>query len=335
MKRGNELLVGATMLVAAAIVVAGALWLSETRLGAQETVHPARFRTVGGLGVGAPVVLRGVRVGRVESIRLSGEDWVEADLRITEDVELPARPAVIAASASLFGEWAAAIVSLDNPPDDPNVLNLLLEAARAGGDAWPGATLPDVGQLTAQAGRIASDIAVLTNRVGAVFDSTVAAELRSSIRDFVEVANQLQRFSSEQISTFERIAQNVDAGSGDMAQAARGFRQTMARADSATGNGRLEALFESARSSSEDLRQASTDLRSLMTAARAHETSLVRVLVATDSVLSRLEAGTGTLGLLARDSALYQETTATMQQLRTLLVDIQANPRRYFKFSVF
>jgi hypothetical protein len=41
------------------------------------------------------------------------------------------------------------------------------------------------------------------------------------------------------------------------------------------------------------------------------------------------------LGLLVGDSTLYTETTLAVQQLRSLLTDIQANPRKYFKFSVF
>jgi len=48
-----------------------------------------------------------------------------------------------------------------------------------------------------------------------------------------------------------------------------------------------------------------------------------------------LQQGQGTLGLLTSDSTLYRETTKTVVQLRTLLADIQANPRRYFRFSVF
>ena len=109
----------------------------------------------------------------------------------------------------------------------------------------------------------------------------------------------------------------------------------MARIDSATGDRQLTEIVEAARGSSADLRQASADLRGLFAAAREHEVSLVRVLVAADSVLSRMQSGRGTLGLLASDSALYQETTLTMQEFRKLLQDIQVNPRRYFKFSVF
>ena len=61
----------------------------------------------------------------------------------------------------------------------------------------------------------------------------------------------------------------------------------------------------------------------------------MRVLQSADSILSRVANRSGTLGLLVADSSLYRETTLTMIQLRQLLSDIQANPRKYFTFSVF
>ena len=61
MKRENEFAVGLVVIAALALVVGGALWLSGAHLGKTEAVYVARFRTVGGLGVGSPVVLRGVR----------------------------------------------------------------------------------------------------------------------------------------------------------------------------------------------------------------------------------------------------------------------------------
>ena len=99
-----------------------------------------------------------MKVGRVEAVRLGEGDWVEADLRVYQGVELPARPAAVAASPKSVRRMAATIVSADEAQDDPNVRELLAEAAKNDGEAWPGATLPDVGQLTAQAGRIATDM---------------------------------------------------------------------------------------------------------------------------------------------------------------------------------
>ena len=61
----------------------------------------------------------------------------------------------------------------------------------------------------------------------------------------------------------------------------------------------------------------------------------MHVLTSADTVMSRIVNRTGTLGLLVSDSTLYRETALTMIQLRQLLSDIQANPRKYFSFSVF
>ena len=121
MKRSNEFAVGLAVLAALALVIFGALWLSETDVNQKEATYTARFRTVGGLGVGAPVTLRGVRVGRVEAIRLVENEWVETEFSVDREVDLPPKPAVISASASLFGEWSANIVPFEPLPTDPNV----------------------------------------------------------------------------------------------------------------------------------------------------------------------------------------------------------------------
>jgi phospholipid/cholesterol/gamma-HCH transport system substrate-binding protein len=260
---------------------------------------------------------------------------VEADLRVFQGVELPARPAVIAASQSLFGEWSATIVSGDQPQDDPNVRQMLAETSRPGGDRWPGATLPDVGQLTAQAGRIATDIASVANRVQEAFDSSAVTELRRSIKDFGDIADRLVKFTDYQTGRFNQVTGKIDRTSDLALEATQDFRTTMARVDSATGDGQLQQIMENSRAGSADLRQASADLKGILATVKGQDTSIVRILLAADSALSRLQAGQGTLGLLSKDPALYNETIETMQELRRLISDIQANPRKYFKFSVF
>jgi phospholipid/cholesterol/gamma-HCH transport system substrate-binding protein len=335
MKRGNEFLVGLVILVALGLTAAGALWLSETNIGHREGVHVARFRTVGGLSPGAPVTLRGVKVGRVQAIRLAEADFVETDLLVYQGVELPAHPAVIAASQSLFGEWAATIVSGDLPQDDPNVRQMLVEAAQPGSDAWPGATLPDVGQLTAQAGRIAGDVAAVAQRIQSAFDTSAVAELRRSIKDFGLITDKLLQFTQSQTSRLNEVTGNVDTTSWAIRGASGDLQSVMKRVDSATGGGQLQEIVANARAGSGNLRDAASDLRGLVATTRSHEANLVRVLQAADSIMARIQNGQGTLGLLARDSALYSETTATMKDLHQLIEDIRANPRKYFKFSVF
>src|SRR3989449_6188258 len=65
--RSNEFAVGLVVIAALAVVVAGALWLSGAHLGKAEAVYTARFRTVGGLSVGDPVVRSGEHTAELQS----------------------------------------------------------------------------------------------------------------------------------------------------------------------------------------------------------------------------------------------------------------------------
>jgi phospholipid/cholesterol/gamma-HCH transport system substrate-binding protein len=335
MRRRDEVLVGATILASAAAIIFGALWLSESQLGRSAEIHRARFRTVGGLGVGNPVVLRGVRVGRVQTIQLAEGNWVETDIQVYEGVALPMRPAIVAASRSLFGEWQATIVDLDQPPDDPNVRRDLEEALASAADAWPGATLPDIGQLTAQANRIAGDITSLSARIQTVFDSQAVSELQQAIRDFTGIAENINEFTRSQTAIIGEVGSNLRQGSDVLAEAAQSLNTSLARIDEATQEGELETILTNTAVASQSAREALDDFRQVVGIARANDSTLVRLIHGADSVMTRLEQQTGTLGLLVGDSTLYQEATLAVRQLRQLLADIQANPRKYFQFSVF
>ncbi len=335
MNRRDDIVVGATILVAVIVIVSGALWLGQAHLGRTELMYTARFRTVGGLGVGDPVVLRGVRVGRVRGVRLGESNWVEAELQIYDASSIPARPAVIAASASLFGEWQAGIVPFDQPLDDPNVRRDLDEAAKVGGKVWPGATLPDIGQLTAQAGRIAGDIATVSSRIQAAFDSQAVAELQRSMRDFGKVADQLSRFTQQQTSILGEVGINLRQGSDVLADAAQSLSKSLTRVDSATNQGELVTILSNAQQAAVNMREATQSLRDLMSVAGKSQTSVQRIIDNSDSIVARIANRKGTVGMVIGDTTLYVETTKAVVQLQHLLSDIQSNPRKYFSFKVF
>ncbi len=335
MKRVNEALVGAAVLIAIAVVVAGSVWLSQARFGGNDYTREVRVRTIGGLQVGDPVLLRGVRIGRVEGIRLAPNEWVSVTLRLRGSTVLPKNPVALFVATTLFGDWGVQITGRENLPADPDVRKEVAEAARAGADQVPGAALPDVGQLTAQAGRIAGDIALIATRVNAAFDSSSAARLKSAFSDLSRLSGVLKTIAQGQESTLTRIGGHLDTGTTLLAQSARSIARAASRVDSATSRDQLQRIFGHTDTIASDLTDVSSNLRTLARAAVGQQQAFERIVAHTDSTLARIQSGEGTLGLLSRDTALYSETLETVRALRALLQDIQKNPRRYFQFSVF
>lgn len=54
-----------------------------------------------------------------------------------------------------------------------------------------------------------------------------------------------------------------------------------------------------------------------------------------DSLMGEINSGHGNIGKLTRDEAFYNELNATMKDVRNIMQDLQKNPKKYLKISVF
>jgi phospholipid/cholesterol/gamma-HCH transport system substrate-binding protein len=343
MKRANEALVGATVLGAVALVVAGTVWLSQLHFGGSDQITYARFRSIGGLQTGNPVVVRGVRIGRVTNIALAPNSWVivSLSLRARTNLNFPRHATAVIQSTTLFGDWGVGIVAPGDLPADPEARRQVDEANRVGYDRYcpqpclPGSTLPDIGQLTAQAGRIAGDIASIASRVQNTFDTTSSRRIQGAFLDLSTLSRRMSQIVADQQQQLTAIGENIDTGTAALARGAQSLERTLRRADSATSNEQLQRILSHTDTATADLSQIAANIKAVSGAAAAQQQSIGRIIANTDSVLARLEAGQGTLGKLSRDSTLYNESVAAVHALRQMLDDMKSNPRRYFSFSVF
>ena len=82
----QEVGVGALVLVGLALFVALMFWLTDRRVGAKGVSVTVLFTSVAGLDQGDPVMVSGVKVGRVESVRLERMGRVTVTLTVARDV---------------------------------------------------------------------------------------------------------------------------------------------------------------------------------------------------------------------------------------------------------
>jgi phospholipid/cholesterol/gamma-HCH transport system substrate-binding protein len=330
----SDFAVGLTVLGVLAAVVAAVLWVKQSGVGSRGDERVARTRSVGGIAVGNPVVIRGVRAGQIRSIALADNGWVSLTFSVSRDVDVPREPVVLLAASTLFGEWQATLTDLAGVPPDRE-LRAALNEARTRGDTLPAAVLPDIAQLTSVAGRIAGDVAKVSERVETAFDDAAAKELRTFIANVAKLSADLSRTVNAQSRNLDRISTDVSRGLATINQASGDLRTVAGRLETATSRGEITRLVSSADSAVRVLLDAAQLLRTTAASLTSTERGLQRTVTRTDSILARVDRGDGTLGLLVNDPRLYRASDSLVSELRALVADVRKNPRRYFNLRVF
>jgi phospholipid/cholesterol/gamma-HCH transport system substrate-binding protein len=312
-----------------ALILLGTIWMQGWRLGQEEQEVRAWFREVGQLQQGNAVKLRGVPIGRVEEISLDTRSTgVVVRMTIRNDVTLPEDPIVLLSPESLFGDWQAEIYPRNRYPfydyaisPEPGVM--------------PGYSLPDMSRLTAVADRIAENLAVITERIDIAFTDETAINIREAIDNIQQVTAELTRLVQAQENTVEEVAEGLQTTTATLGEAAVTANRAFAQIESALAGGKLEDIMT-------NLQVVSGQLDTLSRALVVASEDLGGTVVSADStfsslnrIVTSLERGEGTLGLLLQDTALYGDLVLTSALVQDLLMDFQKNPRKYINLRVF
>jgi phospholipid/cholesterol/gamma-HCH transport system substrate-binding protein len=206
---------------------------------------------------------------------------------------------------------------------------------RSGTSAIPGATLPDIAQLTAVAGRIAGDVANVAQRFQVAFDEQAARELRSSIRNFAELASTLAQTVQKQSGEFSSLSGTLKSGMASLQRASGAVEQVAVRLDTSTSGGQIHDIVSNVAAAAAELKGASSDFRTLSQELAKSQRGLQSIVAQGDSVMMKINRGQGSLGLLVNDGRLYHNGDSLVTQLRQLIADVQRNPKKYVNVRIF
>ncbi|MBN2189232.1 MAG: MCE family protein [Chitinispirillaceae bacterium] len=112
-KTNTDLIVGATILVALFILIAGVLWLKEALVAQKMVSYTFLFPNVGTLQVGDPVMANGVTKGRVTAIRLRGEK-VATVIDLEKEIVITDSARVVVQNIGLMGERGVGVLLTKN-----------------------------------------------------------------------------------------------------------------------------------------------------------------------------------------------------------------------------
>jgi phospholipid/cholesterol/gamma-HCH transport system substrate-binding protein len=334
MKRGNDVLVGLVVLGVLGALGAGIAWVKQADVGGRKRDVVAHFHDVGNARVGNAVVIRGVIGGRVQTLELAPSGWVIARMKIDPSVQLPSDPVVLLNESSLFGEWQATVIERSALPHDDAVQREIALASQDRG-VLPGTTLPGIGKLTTVAGQIAGDVATVAGRVEVAFDDQAARELRASIKNVSDLSTMLARTVRVHASDLDTLSTHVQTLITSLNATAKQAQLTAERLDSATTSPQIRHIVEDLGIASTELRRTAVQVRDLSERFAKSQGRLDTLLANGDSVFMKINRGQGSLGLFVNDPSMYRETDSLVTQLRDLITDIRANPKKYLSIRLF
>ena len=334
MKRKTDVIVGLVVLAVVAATIAAVAWVKQADIGQRQQEVVARFRDVGNARVGNAVVVRGVVGGRVQAIELAPDGWVIVRMRLNPSVVFPTDPVVLLNESSLFGEWQATVIERSALPHDDVVRREIAEAGRERG-MLPGATLPGIGKLTAVAGQIAGDVASVAERVEVAFDEQAARGLRGSIKNVADLSTVLSKVVRQHAADLDVLSGQLQTAVISLNQTANTVRLTASRIDSATTSPETRSIVSDLAIAATELRHTSGQIRELSGRFASTQTKLDAAITHGDSVLAKINAGSGSLGLLVNDPSMYRQTDSLLTELRALVTDFKANPKKYVSVRIF
>ena len=293
----TEFKVGATILLAGVLLVGGIAWLKESSIHGKMRIWTVAFPTAGGLSSSDEVQVNGIRNGQVRSMRLVG-DRVISEIELSKEIPLTHNSVVSIRNVGMMGEKVIAVT-----------------LGAGGGMYSPHDTIPGVYEpgLDEAMGQISTTVETIsglaTDLRGVTSSLNRNGRLDAAIDDFRKTSEELRSTVAENRALMHETLMNLSATS-KTARALTADREPQLR--------RTVDDFSSAATKLDQLSGRLDSLRAVM-----------------QSLATQVDSGQGTIGRLMKDEKLYDELSTSVSTLRSLVADIQKNPKKYFHFSVF
>ena len=295
------------------------------------------FPNVAGLKEGAPVRVAGVEVGSVTGVELVG-DRVEVVVEIARDMQSRVTDSSMASlgSVSLLGEAAVDITASSQGTPIPEW-----------GYIQAGAAAGSLTEVTTQAAEGIEELTVLLQDIrsgrGTVGRLITDEALYNQMSGLVSAAEDVVRNVSRGRGSLGRLA-NDPAAAKALEASLQNFEAVTARIKAGEGSlGKLlndDALATSLTSTTTNLDSITGRISrgegtaGALISERQLYDRLNSMSERLDKVMSGLEQGQGTAGQLLRDRQLYENMNAAVGELRNLLRDVRADPRKFLNVRV-
>ena len=307
MKIKSEIKIGFIVLATILLVIWGINYLKGKNVLKRTDVYYVVFQDISGLKQSGSVYIHGMKVGLINNISFNTEgfDRIEVAFGVNKDIKIPKNSTIELYSSDLMGNKALRII----PSDSKDLANL--------GDTLIGSVEMDLfagiqaklAPLTEKAADAIESLDSLMISFNEILDPETQKKLRSSISNLEETTGSL----ASQLSKDGKLNQTLIN--------LEGFSKTLNE-----NKTKLSSIFANMENITDSI--AKSNLKSALL-------NMNKTFDQTQLLLSRINEGEGTLGLLTTNDSLYNNLKDASANLSILLNDLNENPKRYVHFSIF
>jgi phospholipid/cholesterol/gamma-HCH transport system substrate-binding protein len=278
------LIVGLVIVVAIIILIFGVFFLNDKNPRETFVTYQLRFSQVSTLATDDPVKVNGVKLGKVDDIRLHGNRVLVA-VSVRNDVKIPKDSEIRVQNIGLLGERQIGILLGDSPKFFTT------------SDTIPGFFDSGIAEVMGMAGEVLDSAKLILNIAHTMLDSTIATkEFRDRFNRILAKAEELE-----------------DQANGLIQRADPALQGSLIGLSNATK--KLNVILDE---NKEPLKHLVADANGLLgktnTLVNGADTAVKRVLTLTH----KLESKNNTLGILLNDRKLHDDLATTVRSADSL-----------------
>jgi len=299
----DEAKLGMVFLLAIIIFVWGLFYLKEWRVTGDTYLVDVRLSSAVGVKSSDPILVGGVRVGKVEAVKLDDMSPI-VTLRVDEPFEIPEDSQVEVISRSVMGEKSINIRK--------GVSTVMVQP----GGTIEGTAAPGISDMFTQVDSVTVNMRNLLKNANILLDPDREKSIKNSLAGVHDLTIELRETLKRESGQINRVVANMDSLVSNV------------RDLSETERSKVTSTLDNLESTSGRLSTMMDELQSTSTAL--------------DNILTRIDRGEGTIGRLLQDERLYEDAVRVagkMDRLVTsldeLVVDLKSNPGRYVTVEIF
>ncbi|MEX0994921.1 MAG: MlaD family protein [Balneolaceae bacterium] len=301
MNLSNETKIGLTVLLAVLVGYVGFRYMSDAPIFRQSNEIVTEFNRVDGLTTGSVVYTNGVRIGSVRRITLQQDGSVRIVLTIERDVQIPRGSIAYLTSIGLIDGKAIVIERGDSD-----------ELVPYGGEI-EGRYQDTMMETLAERGQeLGDDISASfteLNQFLMQLNATLTDEGSQNIRESLKNVESATRNISELLeSRQEELKQTISSANRAIGQLDTLTTESRPKVDSVLTN--LDRTIQELNKRSRELDRTVDEL---------------------NQILTKINEGEGTLGLLVNDPSLYHQADSLSVEIRNMIRDLNENPGRFLR----